>query len=670
MPGSLSVIIDDPRFLGAAEALCTTGVDCHHDTPETLAAAIVGGSATAALIDVQTLKRQDWHLVEAAVAGQPIWSALPFILMVDRVDRGALADAADRLINVVPVEPPVDAALLAHVARTAIRARKRQRRSGRLIADSLEIEARLEQDVRARTADLHAANLRLLNEAEERLGVEHRLRESEEMYRYTVELTNQLAWTASTELRVETISETFRRITGLAEKLHPHEGFVAVVHPDDLGPTLEAWRVGAAGRKPASAEFRIRMADGTYRLFHARAVPRLDENGEIVRWYGYTEDIQQQREAEHARRTAEERYRLAARATNDAIWELDLQTQTVQWSETSGDALGLHDAAPGITSVAWWEERVHSEDRQIAIDSLRQALSEGQERWSGTYRWRQPDGSYRHYYDRGFIMRDERGEAVRIVGAMSDITPQLRAQEEVSRMQAELIHVSRVSAMGTMASTLAHELNQPLTVVTNYLRGIRRMTDMDEIELNEFRHALALAESGALRAGQIVRRLRELVARGTAAIRREDLLKLIEDAGVIAFLDAHVLGIVPRVHLDPDARCVEADRIQIQQVIINLVRNAVQAVQSRERREVIIRASRISPAQVQICVEDSGSGLPAQVRDALFSPFQTTKPDGMGIGLSICRTIIEAHGGKIWAEDREGGGTVFCFTLPAIDPDS
>jgi two-component system sensor kinase FixL len=168
-----------------------------------------------------------------------------------------------------------------------------------------------------------------------------------------------------------------------------------------------------------------------------------------------------------------------------------------------------------------------------------------------------------------------------------------------------------------------------------------------------------------LRAGRIVRRLRELVARGASALRHENLARLIADAGVLAFLDAHLLGIRHEIEIDPDACWVEADRIQIQQVLINLIRNAVQAMQSQPLREIRVRARRTSPEQVEISVADSGTGIADEVRDALFSPFQGTKKDGLGIGLSISRTIVEAHGGKIWAEAGEERGTVFRFTLPA-----
>jgi two-component system, LuxR family, sensor kinase FixL len=248
---------------------------------------------------------------------------------------------------------------------------------------------------------------------------------------------------------------------------------------------------------------------------------------------------------------------------------------------------------------------------------------------------------------------------------MADLTERQRAEQEMRRMQAELIHVSRLSAMGTMASTLAHELNQPLTAVTNYLRGSRRLLETAKgPTVDQALQALEAAEAGTLTAGQIVRRIRELVARGNSALRPTQLSALIDDAGVLAFLDEHLLGVTHRIEIGPGAEWVEVDKVQIQQVLINLIRNGMQAMQEVERREILLEAKAISPKLVEISVSDTGDGIPAEVREALFSPFKGTKPEGLGIGLSISRTIVEAHGGKIWATDRDGGGTVFHFTLP------
>jgi two-component system sensor kinase FixL len=230
-------------------------------------------------------------------------------------------------------------------------------------------------------------------------------------------------------------------------------------------------------------------------------------------------------------------------------------------------------------------------------------------------------------------------------------------------MQAELIHVSRMSAMGAMASTLAHELNQPLAAISNFISGTKRMAEKPEVPREVLVRALDGAESAALRAGEILRRLRELVSHGRVTVQVEHLPQLIEEACVLAFVDEHALGLEHRLALDADAEWVRVDRIQIQQVVINLVRNAVEAMAGQARREVVI-AARLTGSMVEVEVVDTGGGIAPEHLPDLFSEFMTTKSGGMGLGLPISRTIIEAHGGKIWAGNRDEGGAWFRFTLP------
>jgi two-component system, LuxR family, sensor kinase FixL len=360
-----------------------------------------------------------------------------------------------------------------------------------------------------------------------------------------------------------------------------------------------------------------------------------------------------------ARLDAEERYRLATRATQDAIWDLDFARDEVRWTEPASGLFG-YGSLTAPTPLAWWEEKIHPDDREAASRSLAAAMAGDASHWSARYRFRKADGGYADVHDRGFIIRDAGGTAVRAVGAMADVTDRLRAEAEQRRLEAELAHVSRLSEMGAMASTLAHELNQPLTAVTNYLRGARRL--LTEAGGGPALEAIGHAEEGAQRAGRIVRRLRDLVEKGHVERRRESLPELIEEASVIGFVDEAARGVSHRFAFDPAARWVEADRVQVQQVLINLIRNAVDAMEG-ERREVTI-ATTPRGDLVEVSVADTGPGIAPELGEALFSPFAGTKEEGMGIGLSISRTIVEAHGGRIWAEPAPGGGALFRFTLP------
>jgi two-component system, LuxR family, sensor kinase FixL len=253
------------------------------------------------------------------------------------------------------------------------------------------------------------------------------------------------------------------------------------------------------------------------------------------------------------------------------------------------------------------------------------------------------------------------------IGFVRDLSERQHTESRFQELQSELVQMSRLTAMGEMASALAHELNQPLSAIANYLKGCRRMLSRRPDEAsNKVSEALNAAAEQALRAGDIIRRLRDFVSRGETEKRVERVAKLIEEASAIALVGATERGIRVSFEIDPHAELVLADRVQIQQVLVNLMRNAMEAMDGSERRELFISTSRTDEDMVSMSVADTGPGLSAAVRAQLFQPFFTTKHDGMGIGLSISRTIIEAHGGEIQAEPNPVGGAVFRFTLPAV----
>lgn len=258
-----------------------------------------------------------------------------------------------------------------------------------------------------------------------------------------------------------------------------------------------------------------------------------------------------------------------------------------------------------------------------------------------------------------------RGGARLYTGFIRDLTDRQRTQEEMQELQAELLHVSRLSALGQMATTLAHELNQPLTAVTNYLSAAQRLFAAGN-QPARVGEAMGKAADQALRAGEIIRRLREFVATGESEKQGEPLTTLVEEATALAFIGARQRGATATLHVAPDCGLVLVDKIQVQQVLLNLIRNAIEAVDSLARQEVTVTARRAGD-MVEVSIADTGTGLAPEVEAQLFRPFVTTKRGGMGVGLSICRSIIEAHGGRIWAEPNSGGGTVFRFTLLGLE---
>jgi two-component system sensor kinase FixL len=233
----------------------------------------------------------------------------------------------------------------------------------------------------------------------------------------------------------------------------------------------------------------------------------------------------------------------------------------------------------------------------------------------------------------------------------------------MQELQSELVHVSRLTAMGEMASSLAHELNQPLSAITSYLRGASTLLKSEKADKDRIREALDRSADQALRAGDVIKRLREFVAKGETEHTIEDPATLLEEAAALALVGAREQGVRVSLRCDRDLPDILVDKIQIQQVALNLIRNAVEAMETTSRRELVIGVTREKQFAF-FFVSDTGAGIAPEIAKQLFQPFVTSKANGMGVGLSICRTIIEAHGGHINARAIEGGGTVFEFTLP------
>jgi two-component system sensor kinase FixL len=252
-------------------------------------------------------------------------------------------------------------------------------------------------------------------------------------------------------------------------------------------------------------------------------------------------------------------------------------------------------------------------------------------------------------------------------GFIRDLTERQRTEARLQELQTELVHISRLTAMGEMASALAHELNQPLSAIANYMKGSRRLLEgrTDE-ESALIRDAMEKAAEQSLRAGQIIRRLRDFVSRGENERRIESVKKLIEEASALALVGAKEHGVRVRFQIDPGHDLVLVDKVQIQQVLLNLIRNAIEAMEESDRRELMIASRTAGEDMVEVSVADSGPGIAPEIASQLFQPFVTTKRYGMGVGLSISRSIIEGHGGRISVEQNASGGTVFRFTMPGV----
>lgn len=312
-------------------------------------------------------------------------------------------------------------------------------------------------------------------------------------------------------------------------------------------------------------------------------------------------------------------------------------------------------------------EMVMPEPHRRAHDSyIRRYLQTGEKRIIGIGRileGQKKDGSL---FPMELVVGEiQSGKHRAFTGFIRDLTEKFEAEAKMNELQAELVHTSRLSAVGTLASALAHELNQPLTAIANYLATSRDLLDDWKPEMVEtIREAIDESGKEALRAGQIVRRLRDFVSKGEIDRQILPLGKLINDATTLGLVGAREKGISWSVEIEPHIDNVIADRVQIQQVMVNLMRNAVEAMECSTIKHLAIRARRCGTDYAEISVADTGHGVPEVMQGQLFQPFVSTKAQGMGLGLSICQTIIEAHGGQMSVEAEQGGGTIFKFTLP------
>jgi two-component system sensor kinase FixL len=349
---------------------------------------------------------------------------------------------------------------------------------------------------------------------------------------------------------------------------------------------------------------------------------------------------------------------------------------------TVPDAMVVIDEAGGIISFSAAAQNLfgYTEDEVIGSNVRMLMPSPDRERHDG-YLDRYLDTGEKRIIGIGRIVFAERkdgttfpmelsiGEAASgterlFTGFIRDLTERRETEERLESLQSELIHVARVSAMGTMASTLAHELNQPIAAIANYVEAVRdQLENPSPDEFPMMREALDDTSKEALRAGNIVRRLRDFVARGEVEKTIEALPALINEGSVLGLIGAREMGIEVKFDLDPYASPVFVDRVQIQQVIINLIRNACEAMSDSSERQLSITSQAERRGFVRVTVADTGPGIAPEIADQLFTAFVSSKSEGMGLGLSICRTIVEANGGQIWMVPREGGGTEFHFTL-------
>jgi C4-dicarboxylate-specific signal transduction histidine kinase len=336
----------------------------------------------------------------------------------------------------------------------------------------------------------------------------------------------------------------------------------------------------------------------------------------------------------------------------------------IVWSKETYQILGVdRTVKPTIDLIL---QRVHQDDRELVQLALDRVVR-GEQDCDNECRLLMPDGFVKHLHVRVRRVNYETGEE-EIVGALMDITATRKAQEALHTAQSELAHVTRLTTLGEMSASIAHEVNQPLASVVTNGDACLRWLGHDVPQLDEARSAVERMISGASHASDVISRIRALSKKGAFERARLDVNEVINDVLVLMRREITDHRVSLRLDLGSSLPPVNGDRVQLQQVIMNLLMNGIQAMRpvTDRRRELLIRSREHGSDQMLVAVEDSGIGIEPENLDRLFNAFFTTKPDGMGIGLSICRSIIEQHDGRIWATRNAGTGSTFQFTLPAF----
>jgi two-component system sensor kinase FixL len=492
----------------------------------------------------------------------------------------------------------------------------------------------------------------------------------EERFRLGIEGSGLGTWDLDLSAKQLTWSATTRRLFGISDD-DPvsYDVFLSLLEPADRERTEQAIRRSVESGGYFDISYRLSKATGLAQWVRLRGSPVRDQDGMPRHLSGIVLDIDEEKQLEESLRTREGHLQSILETIPDAMIVIDRNGIMQYFSSAAKRQFGYSEQEAIGQNVS---TLMPNPDRSRHDGYLARYLSTGERHIIGIGRivtGQRKDGTtFPMHLSIGEM---QSGGVPYFTGFVRDLTEHQQTQARLQELQSVLVHVSRLSAMGEMASALAHELNQPLAAISNYMKGSRRLLAASpDPNRSKIENALDRAAEQAIRAGQIIRRLRDFVSRGESEKRIESLSKLIEEAGALGLAGAREQGVQLRFNLNPQHDLVLVDRVQIQQVLVNLFRNALEAMAQSSQRHLLASNTPVTDDMIEIAVSDTGSGFQDDVQQNLFQTFFTTKETGMGVGLSISRSIIEAHGGRMWAEGNASGGATFRFTLPAASSES
>jgi PAS domain S-box-containing protein len=509
-------------------------------------------------------------------------------------------------------------------------------------------------------------NERDLREARDGLEVKvaertSELRRAEKELRDVIDTIPAIVWSAPSDGSDTYVNARFVEYSGMSVGQLAQSGWQAAIHPDDLQQHRDKWRSSVDTGEIFENEVRFRRTDGQYRWHLCRILPLRGQGGNVVRWYGVLTDVEDRKRAEQALQASEAYLMDTQRLSHTGSWAFG-RAGFEYWSRELFQIHGLDPTRKPPTTEEY-VALVHPEDRELVVQEI-QMMLETHHEFDFTKRIVRPDGKIRHVRCVGSPV--SRGRLFQgFVGSAVDVTEQEQFEQERERLrqlEADIAHVNRISMMGEMAASLAHEVNQPIAAAINDASACRRWLTRDKPNLEEAREAASNVVESASRAAEIIDRLRSFYKKD---LPRRELVDLNQIAGEMLVLlrnQANRQGIALRTKL-VELPKVTADHVQLQQVFMNLMLNGIEAMKETGG-ELVLASQLLDDGEVLISVSDTGVGLPDGKADEIFTAFFTTKPQGTGMGLAICRAMIESHGGRLWATDNAGPGATFYFRLP------
>jgi PAS domain S-box-containing protein len=505
----------------------------------------------------------------------------------------------------------------------------------------------------------------LLTDIDDLKRVEAAARSGERNLKRIIDTIPALAWSARPDGSADYFNQHYLDFVGLSAEQAGDSGWTAAVHPDDLPGLISDWLGIMASEAPGESQARLRRDDGEYRWFLFRTNPFRDESGTIVKWYGVNTDIEDRKQAEAELRRAYDSFAAAQRLSKTGNFTADIVADDHTWSEEMY-RIFEHDPATKVTVQAV-RDIIHPEDLP-SFDAGFARSMEGAD-FDLVFRIATPSGRLKHVHAVARVIERVEGRPL-FVGAIQDVTERRLAEETLNRTRSELAHVTRVTTLSTLTASIAHEVNQPLAGIITNASTCLRMLDAAPPNLDGARETARRTIRDGNRASEVIARLRALFGSKEFAPEAVDLNAATREVIALSSSELRRSGVTLRLDLADDLPSVDGDRVQLQQVILNLLLNASEAMRGVDERprELVISTEPLEDDQVRLSVRDAGVGFDPHDAARLFDAFYTTKSGGMGIGLSVSRSIIESHRGRLWAEPNDRQGATFSFALPRVDP--